>query len=213
MVGAESILDPIPSKQKHWIPRLGDTKMGQTGSIPVLTTKIKTMKKIIFLDIDGVLATQESIVDGEWGLVDSKQELLKKLIEATDAEIVLSSSWRLHTLEDTKDYMKEKGFLFCDKLIGVTIRAYHYIDRASKIHLSIPRGVEINQWIDTNIHSDNGKNFTRKKIGKDFTYVILDDDTDMLYEQRHYFINTDSVTGLTQPDIDMAIKILNGPII
>lgn len=167
------------------------------------------MRKIIFLDIDGVLATPECLNDGEWALVESKQLLLKEILDKTGAEIVLSSSWRLHTVEDTKEYMTEKGFMFSDKIVGVTIRAYHYIDRTQKIHLSIPRGVEIQQWIDTNIHSDNGKNFKRKILQKDYNYVILDDDTDMLYQQRKHFINTNSILGLSPKNVSDAIEILN----
>jgi hypothetical protein len=167
------------------------------------------MDKYIFLDIDGVIATPESIIDGEWGLVESKQLLLKQILDKTNAKIVLSSSWRLHSLEETKAYMTEEGFMFSDLIVGVTIRAYQYIDTSTKIHLSIPRGVEIHQWIDTNVHSDNGKNFKRKKIGLDYQYVILDDDSDMLYVQRNNFILTDSTLGLTDVDCENAIKILN----
>lgn len=105
--------------------------------------------------------------------------------------------------------MKQEGFRFCDKIIGVTIRAYHYLDPNKKIHLSIPRGVEIKQWIDTNVHSDNGKNWERKKIGVDYTYVILDDDSDMLLEQKDYFIRTCGDIGLTPSDVKTAIQILN----
>ena len=167
------------------------------------------MRKIIFLDIDGVIATPESIIDGEWGLVDSKQLLLKRILDETGAEIVLSSSWRLHTVEETKKYMSKKGFFFSDKIVGVTIRAYQYIDRSNKIHLSIPRGVEIQQWIDTHIHSDNGKNFKRKIVGMDYSYVILDDDVDMLFTQRYNFINTNSLEGLSELNVSKAIEILN----
>ena len=167
------------------------------------------MKKIIFLDIDGVIATPESVVDGLWALVESKQKLLEFIIMQTEAEIVLSSSWRLSSVDETKKYMKEKGFWFCDKIIGVTIRAYHYLDKSEKIHLSIPRGVEIQQWIDTHVHSDFGKNWSRKKLGEDYQYVILDDDSDMLYTQRNNFIRTDSKIGLTKEDALNAIKILN----
>jgi hypothetical protein len=167
------------------------------------------MKKIIFLDIDGVLATPDYLKDGEWALNPKKQELLGEILNKTNAEIVLSSSWRLHTLEDTKDYMQQEGFLYVDKIIGVTIRAYQYIDKSTKIHLSIPRGVEIQQWIDTHIHSDNGKNFSRKKIGVDYQYVILDDDSDMLYVQRNHFIQTNSTTGLMHNNVIRAVAILN----
>jgi len=167
------------------------------------------MQKIIFLDIDGVLATPEYLKAGMWALNPKKQELLAKIIDETDAKIVLSSSWRWATLEKTKEHMESEGFLFLDKLIGITIRAHQYIDRESKIHLSIPRGVEIKQWIDTNIHSENGKNWDKKKIGVDYNYVILDDDDDMLLEQKDYFIHTNPITGLTEEDVQKAILILN----
>jgi len=167
------------------------------------------MIKIIFLDIDGVVATPDYLKDGQWALNPEKQEILGKILKLTGAKIVLSSSWRLHTLEDTKAKMKEEGFLFVDDIIGVTIRAYHYIDKSSKIHLSIPRGVEIQQWIDTHIHSENGKNFKRKKLGIDYQYVILDDDTDMLYTQRNNFVNTNSEKGLDMYCSAKAISILS----
>ena len=77
------------------------------------------------------------------------------------------------------------------------------------IRLSIPRGVEIKQWIDTHIHSDNGKDWDYKEIGVDFNYVILDDDSDMLLEQAEYFIKTDPYLGLSEEDVKQAIKILN----
>lgn len=165
------------------------------------------MKKYIFLDIDGVIATAESVEEGEWGLVDSKQVLLGQILDKTDASIVLSSSWRKHTLQETKTYMFEKGFRFTDKIVGVTIRAYHYIEKG--IHLSIPRGVEIKQWIDTNLHSSNGKIFVRKHLGLDYNYVIIDDDSDMLLEHKDNFVRTDFTLGLIEQDVEKAILILN----
>lgn len=168
------------------------------------------MQKFIFLDIDGVLATPKSLDEsGCWKIEIDKQFLLKRIIVSTNAKIVLSSSWRTHDIESTKEYMTNEGFWFSDLIVGVTIRAYQYIDRSKKIHLSIPRGVEIQQWIDTNIHSDNGKNFQRKKLGEDYQYVIIDDDSDMLYVQRDNFVHTRSAEGLTTEDCDEAIKILN----
>jgi hypothetical protein len=165
------------------------------------------VKKVIFLDIDGVIATPDTVEDGMWGLSPNKQVLLAMILEETNADIVLSSSWRLPTVEDTKEYMNKRGFLFTEKIIGVTIRAYHYLQKG--IHLSVPRGVEIQQWIDTNIHSDNGKNFSRKKLRVDYNYVILDDDTDMLLNQAKNFIQTDSMLGLTYDNAMAAIDILN----
>lgn len=165
------------------------------------------MRKIIFLDIDGVLATPEYLHEGMWALQTTKLLMFGRILKETGAEIVLSSSWRCSDLEKTKVHMKEQGFMFNDSLIGVTIRAYMYIERG--IHLSIPRGVEIKQWIDTNIHSDNGKNFQRKILGKDYQYLIIDDDNDMLLEHKNNFVRTDSNKGLTEKDVLKAIKILN----
>lgn len=167
------------------------------------------MDKIIFLDIDGVLATPEYLKHGQWALNPDKQILFGKILDQTDAKIVLSSSWRYHDVETTKEHMEKEGFLFNDKLIGVTIRAYQWLEKGTGVHLSIPRGVEIKQWIDTHIHSDNGKNWERKKLGEDFTYVILDDDTDMLLEHKDNFIRTHSQIGLTEDDVKTAIAILN----
>jgi len=166
--------------------------------------------KIIFLDIDGVLAVPNPLKKGGvWGLSEEKQHLLGKILTQTDAKIVLSSSWRLHTLEKTREYMTSEGFMFSDKIIGITIRAYHYLQKGTGIHLSIPRGVEIKQWLDTNIHSNQGKDWSRKELNKDFTYVIIDDDGDMLLEQKDQFILTDSYAGLQDVHVDQAVKILN----
>lgn len=165
--------------------------------------------KIIFLDIDGVISTQKS----NYTLDKDACDLLGKIIDATDARIVISSSWRKNTVEDTKSYFTTIGhfvpflFPYADRIIGVTIRAYAYIMQG--VHLGIPRGVEIKQWIDTHIHSDNGKDWYYKEIGVDFNYVILDDDSDMLLEQAEHFIKTDTYLGLSENDVEQAIKILN----
>ena len=47
------------------------------------------------------------------------------------------------------------------------------------------------------------------KLGTDFSYVILDDDSDMLYEQSKYFICCDSMEGLTLEQTHKAIEVLS----
>lgn len=165
------------------------------------------MDKYIFLDIDGVIATPDTIENGMWALSMKRQILLGKILEKTNAKIVLSSSWRKHTVKDTILYMIDQGFKYHDEIVGITIRAYHYIEKG--IHLSIPRGVEIKQWLDAHVHSNNGKDFNRKKLNVDFTYCIIDDDNDMLLEQKDYFIKTNSEIGLTDELANKAIEILN----
>ncbi len=166
------------------------------------------MRKIIFLDIDGVLATPACIDEsGTWTFTNSCQDNLEFLLKETGAEIVISSSWRMHSLEATVTHFKDKGFRFCDKITGITIRAYHYIEKG--IHLSIPRGVEIKQWLDYNLHSKGGHDFHRLKPGTDFSYVILDDDSDFLLEQGPYFVRCNPTDGLDLSAMNKAISILN----
>ena len=164
------------------------------------------MKKILFLDIDDVIATHES----NYNLDLKKQLLLKKIVDKTNCDIVLSSSRRKHSLLLTKEYMDKLGFILTHKIIGVTIRAYQWIEFKNKIHLSITRGIEIKQWLDTNLFSNNGKNFKRNlKFGVDYTYCIVDDDIDMLYEHKDKFVRINRETGLTKKDVKKIIKILN----
>lgn len=161
------------------------------------------MQKLIFLDIDGVIAAYT----GNRDLTDKCQNHLEYILKYTKAKIVITSSWRKHAIEETIEHLRNHGFRSCEHIIGQTIRAYHYVNGG--IHLSIPRGVEIKQWIDTNIHSKDGIDFNRKKIGKDFNYVIIDDDTDMLLEHKDHFVHTNGHHGLTKYTAYKAISILN----
>ena len=165
------------------------------------------MKKYIFLDMDGVIATPETVIKGLWAITPSRQEMLGQILDKTGADIVLSSSWRHNTVEKTKEHMTKKKFAYVDKIVGVTIRAYHYVE--SGHGLNIPRGVEIDHWIDTHIHKDLKGDWSRKEIGVDFNYVILDDDGDMLLEQKDNFIQCKWNIGLTPELTQQAIEILN----
>ena len=70
--------------------------------------------KIIFLDFDGVIT-----IPPKWNLNANKIKLIKKLVEETNAKIVISCSWRHSNLEDTiksiigytKNVLKQKCFI------------------------------------------------------------------------------------------------------
>lgn len=49
-----------------------------------------------------------------------------------------------------------------------------------------------------------------KEKQEPYKYVILDDDSDMLDTQSNNFIRTDWRAGLTEENVNKAIKILNG---
>ena len=57
------------------------------------------------------------------------------------------------------------------------------------------RGLEISEYIN--------------KSGLVQNYVILDDDSDMLYIQKDHFIKTDTYKGLSEENVQQAIQILN----
>lgn len=66
-------------------------------------------------------------------------------------------------------------------------------------------------WYHTKCHHNiiNGEEqFVVEEGDMSYTYVIFDDDNDMLVQQLEHFIHVDSTVGITQNDIDTAKKIL-----
>ena len=61
--------------------------------------------KVIFLDFDGVIT-----IPPKWYLKADKIKLIKRIVDETAAKIVVSSSWRMQTVEETRKSMiyKEK---------------------------------------------------------------------------------------------------------
>lgn len=155
--------------------------------------------KIIFLDFDGVVTTVKS----HWRFDEEKMALLGTILDATDAKIVITSSWRRFSLEDTIDFITtretERGcvpFAFPERVIGVTHRMYAFCYPNMDRHYGVVRGEEIRRWQDENDASE-------------CPYVILDDDSDMLLWQKDNFVQTDSELGLSEDDCEKAIWILN----
>lgn len=154
--------------------------------------------KVIFLDFDGVITTHKS----QYRLDKDKMELVKRICDETDAYIVISSSWRRFTLEDTiKDITDTSKwgvtipFFPIERVVGVTSRMFSFKGGDNKYYYRVPRGVEIKRYLDE--HEDIDK------------YVIFDDDSDMLIPQAPYFIQTDAIEGLSELDAEKAITILN----
>ena len=154
--------------------------------------------KVIFLDFDGVITTQKS----KYKLDSDALHLLGKIINSTDAKIVISSSWRQRTLEgtikalqDTSDFrLNGIEFPFIDRIVGITDKIYGVALTDKEKHISLLRGVEIREWLNEHPEVTN--------------YVILDDDSDMLLEQANHFVKTDTYEGLTNENVEQAIDIL-----
>lgn len=174
--------------------------------------------KVLFLDIDGVLNSdnwfgyrlyciKNNMYDRVLNFIDTNDENtehkltmiddraianLNRIVEETGCKVVLSSSWRSSQESEnvfTQYILKLKGFKY--ELYDVTPRLWHK-------EFGTQRGEEIHSWIN--------KESEKNEIE---SYVILDDDSDMLPEQMNNFIHVDSNIGLTDKDVFTAIKILN----
>lgn len=146
---------------------------------------------IIFLDIDGVLNCQlffeqrqkDIIADYEQQphpmnmLCSERIKLLNDLCTEIDAKVVLSSTWRISGLD------------YCEAALNVMGATFKIIDVTPMSRQGV-RGLEIQNWIKDN----------EPIVGKYYdynTYVIIDDDSDMLLNQREHFFQTDNYSGLT----------------
>ena len=144
--------------------------------------------KIIFLDFDGVITHPES----GWRIDQKKVKLVEKIIKATDAKIVISSSWAIGS-KDAEAFIKHNlsekllNTLFAKSIFSVVQQARYWDDS---------RGQQIERWL--NEHENEVEN-----------YVILDDDSDMLESQLFNFVQTDTFFGMSDRTVDLAVKILN----
>lgn len=168
--------------------------------------------RVIFLDIDGVLNSVQYYGKVYYRnlrmmgrlVCDFDPKAVKRLnyiCAVTGAHVVLSSTWRLgKSLDDLRRLFKRVG-LDC-LLVGKTER-FHSGD------FIVPRGCEIKDFY--NKHYDYPSYYER--VGSKLKgYLILDDDSDMLYEQRDHFLKTDGRYGLTDDDVPKAIEILMKPL-
>ena len=137
--------------------------------------------KIIMLDFDGVV---DAFNEPQSLRCLSKKCVanLNILLERSGASIVVTSTWRiLHPLADLRQILVNAGFRFPERIIGITPRGYG------------ARGYEIWRWLTDHPGVEE--------------FVILDDDSDMEpFMDR--LVRTDSDTGLTDLDVEKALKIL-----
>ena len=155
--------------------------------------------KVIFLDIDGVLVTRNSIkyqhlnfpndTDIQFGKKAVKN--LNKLIRLTKAHIVISSTWRLfHSLEELQNIFKKQAIK--GEIISTTS-----VEKAT-IEEDIPRGQKIADWLEQ--HPEIKQ------------YVIIDDDVQADCIQFHPYncVETSYKRGFAPEDkFNEALAILN----
>ena len=165
------------------------------------------MRKVLFLDIDGVLNTgwwysqvDRNTPKDKYGYAFDPRSVanLKKILDETRADIVISSSWKSFGLSELEEMWQDRELP--GKLIDITPNSVSDemllnadLDHMELFHI---RGMEIKEWLDKHV-----KNVSH--------YVIIDDMDNFLPEQKSHFVQTDPEVGITEEDANIAIKILN----
>lgn len=145
--------------------------------------------KVVFLDIDGVMNSQEFFMERKergLDLDESRFPLLKNIIDKTGAKIVLSSVWRT--------CLESPHFSQLPKML----KKYEMEIYDNTPVLNQDRDAEIKMWLDT--HSDIEQ------------FIIIDDDDFNISELKSNLIQTRPFVerGLTKSHVAMAIRKLNG---
>ena len=109
---------------------------------------------------------------------------LKRIIDATDADIVVESSWKYLGLDAMKELWKVRN------LPGTII------DITPSL-LGKNKGVEIASWLT-------------EQANQNIRYAIIDDEYVILDSQLPHFILTNPYEGITEEQANRAISILNG---
>lgn len=149
--------------------------------------------KILFLDFDGVLNSDEfNMRNGNvpWHKKVDPVAIAKlnKIVERTGCSIVISSSWRHHLpLVILSKILTQYGFLYPDNVISATPDLSNYL-------YAVERGEEIAEWLM--------QNFTKR-------YAIVDDNDigDNLGLLQH-FVQTDYRVGMTDEDVEKIVVLL-----
>ncbi len=164
--------------------------------------------KYLFLDFDGVLNTgfyQDLLISkgepwrDEHGPIFDPQavEQLKRIIDATHADIVIVSSWKYLGLEAMQDMWATRHLP--GRVIDITpsvVSASWSLDE-NGIDARQSKGIEIDFWLFEN-------------AVQDARYVIIDDEYVILDSQLPHFILTTPFDGITDLLANRAIALLNG---
>lgn len=147
--------------------------------------------RILFLDYDGVVNT---IMWNEKGTVasygypwDNKVnnfqavQWISEFCEKYGFDIVVTSTWR-----------QDKNYKEC--LINGGLRKGIEILGRTKV-LNRPRGEEIKEYLDSHPEIEQ--------------YIIVDDEDDMLEEQKEFLVKVNGTYGFNKPDYDKCVRIVS----
>lgn len=162
---------------------------------------------IIFLDIDGVLVTTRSFlsangfnsVNPEKPVMTFERKhqfdpigcgILLRIIKEFDVKVVISSTWRFNAVmsevvQKGDEEHKFKNSLYVNLKNGGLLPFVHTDWRTIDLHRfneEKVRGDEIKEWLTRHPEVTN--------------YAIIDDDSDMLDEQKNHFVHINGQDGI-----------------
>lgn len=133
------------------------------------------MKKVLFLDIDGVCNSMEYAQRNNmnlWHKTDPDLvRLVRRIIDETKCDVVLSSTWRLYP--EARAVVKRDVCYFMDCTKDMQAGAKRGV---------VERGIEVQEWLDRH------PQYTH--------YAILDDESDFLPNQ--WLFKTTFAKGITE---------------
>lgn len=149
--------------------------------------------RVIFLDVDGVLNschTRTKTSDG-WCFVDNHLVArLKRLLDLSGARLVLSSTWRegWHQEDESKN---DISFIeLRDKFNQFGIEIF---DRTGEMRM--------HRW-------QSIKEYMERQCEDPIEHYVIIDDWDDMGEYINHLVLTSSFTGLTDEDVEEALRIL-----
>lgn len=153
------------------------------------------MWNIIFLDIDGVLNNENTLIFGVQNshLDTCNFEWFKYTIKHIDnIKIVISSSWR-NSNENIDNFLNFTSILGAERF--KEIKQYFHDDYQIKNIPNVKRGAEIEEWVSRH------KNEIKK-------YIILDDKVQ--FNKNQPFLHINKIYGFGKTEHDILISYFNG---
>lgn len=163
------------------------------------------MRKILFLDIDGVLNNADFFdrqvlsdgqhlvnVTGGHDMIDPENvAFLNQFLEESDAFVVISSTWRRHFKRvEILDALTKGGFKHPKRVIGMTPVKFSHMERAGEIAL----------WLDENGDDVDG-------------FAVVDDNPLDFHESfvTHRLVLTEFVRGMREEHVGLLYEKLTLP--
>ena len=125
--------------------------------------------KLLFLDFDGVLNSERFFrAQGNRYLPEQLDEgavaRLNAILARTGAKVIVSSTWRLgYSMEQLQVILARHGF--SGEVVGVTPRLEDVDEDGIRVPLHVPRGREIQTWLDTQTETPRSFRDPRRRRG------------------------------------------------